>query len=176
MQWYDWMSIGICLATGIVQAIRGSRAEGMSLPLFEGIGVIVAAVGAVKLAQPLGLSLHVRPWVVMVIVFVVLVVVAFLVARWLFSILAWSFGSLDGFFSFVWGVAAGWAIANLVLHIVIDIQGPTGAVAAVVLSTDPAVRAKAPIANEIVNFRTWNAIMRLLFKAKLGPDFNPDVG
>ena len=36
--------------------------------------------------------------------------------------------------------------------------------------------ANSPVAREVYQFRTWNALMRLLFKARLGPEFNPDEG
>jgi hypothetical protein len=32
------------------------------------------------------------------------------------------------------------------------------------------------VAREVFSFRTWNALMRLLFKAKFGPDLDPDIG
>jgi fructose-1,6-bisphosphatase/inositol monophosphatase family enzyme len=67
----------------------------------------------------------------------------------------------------VWDVAAGWVIAHMVLRIIIMSQGEHGAVAEAMVN--------APIAREVYQFRTWNALMQLLFKAKLGPDFNPDV-
>ncbi|MBM3314538.1 CvpA family protein [candidate division WOR-3 bacterium] len=178
MMWYDWMCLGIVLAAAITQSIRGTKAGGMGLPLFEALGIIVAGFAATKLYAPLGraLGLGDNKWIALIAIFVVLCVVAFLVARWLFTILSWSFESMNAMFSFLWGVAAGWVIANVALRVVIEIQGgATGAVGAIVLGSEE-VRRQAPIANEIMNFRTWHAIMRLLFKAKLGPDFNPDVG
>jgi hypothetical protein len=172
------MCLGIVAVAAIVQSIRGAKAGGMGLPLFEACGVIVAGVGATKLYGPLGLAFGMgnNKWVMLIVLFVVISVIGFLVARWLFSILGWSFESMNALMSFFWGIAAGWVIANVVLRVIIEIQGgPSGAVGAVVLGPEEA-RAQAPIANEIMNFRTWNALMRLLFKARLGPDFNPDVG
>lgn len=176
MKSYDWVCIGIMLVGAIVQAIRASKSGGMGLPLFEALGVIVAAVGANKLGPMFGLAMHVQAWIVMLVIFVVLSVVAFLVARWLFSILAWSFESMDALFGALWGVVLGWAVASVVLHVVVEIQGPGGALAAVAMNPEAEVRAQMPIVNEVLNFRTWKALMGLLFKAKLGPEFNPDIG
>lgn len=176
--WFDWMCLGIVLAGAILQAVRAGKAGGMGLPLFEACGVICAGVGATKLYPSLGLAFGLgnSRWVMLIVLFVVFSVLAFLLARWLFSVLAWSFESMDALFGFFLGIALGWVVANVVLRVIIEVQGgASGAVGAIVLGSDEA-RVQAPIANEIMNFRTWNAIMRLLFKAKLGPDFNPDVG
>lgn len=176
--WFDWLCLVIVLAGAIVQAIRAGKVGGMGLPLFEACGVICAGVGATKLYEPLGLALGFgnNKWVMLIVLFVVFSVLAFLLARWLFSILSWSFESMDALFGFFLGIALGWVVANVVLRVIIEIQGgASGAVGVIVLGPEEA-RAQAPIANEIMNFRTWNAIMRLLFKAKLGPEFNPDVG
>jgi len=168
MQWFDWMTLGIVLAVAIVQAIRAGKAGGMGLPFFEGIWMVVAAAGATGLSGPVAQALHLQKATVMIILFVIFAVLAFVVGRWLFALTNWSFQSMDGLFGFIWGVGMGWAIAHMVLRIVIESQGTNGAVAAGMET--------APIAREVFQFRTWNALMQLLFKAKLGPEFNPDVG
>ncbi|MEO0085919.1 MAG: hypothetical protein ABIK37_04750 [candidate division WOR-3 bacterium] len=168
MQWFDWMTLGIVLATAVIQAVRAGKAGGMGLPLFEGAGVIVAATGATGLSGPLAQALNMQKATVMIILFIVFTVLAFVVGRGLFSLTNWSFQSMDGFFGFVWGFAMGWAIAHMVLRIIIESQGTNGPVAAGMEN--------AVIAREVFQFRTWNSLMQLLFKAKLGPDFNPDVG
>ncbi len=167
MFWYDWMCLGIVLGMAIIQTIRTSNAGGMGLTLFELAGLIVAAVGATNLSPGLAQVIGVQPLVVMVVLFVVLAIMAFVLARWLFGLTGWSFESLDGFFGFVWGFGAGWVIAHMVMRVLITSQGPEGVIATNI--------ANAPIAREVFNFKTWNALMNLLFKARLGPDFNPDV-
>jgi hypothetical protein len=56
----------------------------------------------------------------------------------------------------------------MVLRIIIMSQGGNGEIAAQM--------ANSPVAREVYEFRTWNALMRLLFKARLAPEFNPDEG
>lgn len=167
MFWYDWMALGVVLGVAIIQTVRTSKAGGMGLTLFEFGGLVVAAVGAVNLSGSLAELIGVQRLVMMVILFVVFAVIGFIVARWLFGLTGWSFESLDGFFGFVWGFGAGVVIAHMILRLIIESQGPNGAVAENLVN--------APIAREVFYFKTWNALMNLLFKAKLGPDFNPDV-
>jgi len=168
MHWYDWMTLFILVAVTIIQTVRGSKAGGMGLPLFEALGVIVAAVGATAFAHGLAGMIHVSESVVLLVLFLVLSVAAFAVARWLFTLTGMSFQSLDGFFSLVFGLVLAWTVAHMVLRIVIMSQGGNGELATQM--------ANSPVAREVYQFRTWNALMRLLFRAKLGPQINPDVG
>ena len=168
MHWYDWMTLAIVVGGTIVQTVRGSKAGGMGLPLFEAVGVIVAAVGATAFCHGLAGMIHVSESVVLLVLFLVFSVVAFIIARWLFTLTALSFESLDGLFSFFFGLVLAWTVAHMVLRIVIMSQGGNGEVAAQMASS--------PVAREVYQFRTWNALMKLLFKAKLGPEFNPDEG
>ncbi|MEO0079995.1 MAG: hypothetical protein ABIK44_04900 [candidate division WOR-3 bacterium] len=168
MQWFDWMSLAIVLGVAIIQTIRGQKAGGMGLPLFEGIGLVAAAALSTTLANGISQAIGISKPVVLLVLFLVFGILAFVFGRWLFGLTGWSFQSLDGFFSFVFGFAAGWAIAHMVLRIIIESQGMNGALATAIPN--------APIAREVYTFRTWNALLNLLFKAKLGPDFNPDIG
>jgi hypothetical protein len=68
----------------------------------------------------------------------------------------------------MFGLVMAWTIAHMVMRIIVVSQGGGGE-----LATNMAT---SPVAREVFSFRTWNALMKLLFKAKLGPDFNPDVG
>jgi hypothetical protein len=168
MHWYDWMTLAIVVGGTIIQTVRGSKAGGMGLPLFEAGGVIVAAVGATAFTHGLAVTIHVSESVVLLVLFLVFSVVGFIVARWLFTLTGMSFQSLDGLFSFLFGLVLAWTVAHMVLRIIIMSQGGNGELATQM--------ANAPVAREVYQFRTWNALMRLLFKAKLAPDFNPDEG
>ena len=168
MQWFDWMTVGIVLAVAIVQTIRGNKVGGMGLPLFEAIGLVLAAVGTTALSQGLADLLHLPGPAVMIGMFVVLVIIALILGRWLFTVTNWSFQSMNGLLGFLWGVAAGWVIAHMVLRIIIEFQGPTGEVASMMGS--------APVAGQVFRFHWWNWLMERVFKANLGPEFNPDVG
>jgi hypothetical protein len=168
MHWYDWMTLAIVVGGTIIQTVRGSKAGGMGLPLFEAGGVIVAAVGSTAFTHGLAVMIHVSESVVLLVLFLVFSVVGFIVARWLFTLTGMSFQSLDGLFSFLFGFVLAWTVAHMVLRIVIMSQGGNGEVAAQMVNS--------PVAREVYQFRTWNALVRLLFKAKLAPDFNPDEG
>jgi len=168
MQWYDWMTLAIVVGGAIVQTVRGVKAGGMGLPLFEAAGVVVAAVAATSFSRVLAGLIHVRESTVMLALFLAFTVLAFIVARWLFTLTGLSLQSLDGFFSLLFGLVLAWAVAHMFLRIMMVSQGDRGE-----LATNMAT---SPVAREVFQFRTWNALMRLLFKAKLGPDFDPDVG
>ena len=168
MHWYDWMTLLILVAVTIIQTVRGSKAGGMGLPLFEAAGVVVAAVGATAFSHSLAGAIHVGEGVALLVLFLVFAVLAFIVGRWLFTVTALSFESFDGLLSFLFGLVMAWTIAHMVLRVVIASQGSNGELATHVASS--------PVVREIFTFRTWNALMKLLFKAKLGPDFNPDQG
>ncbi|MGQ9678515.1 MAG: hypothetical protein ACUVUD_04465 [bacterium] len=167
MWWFDWMALAVVLGGGIIQTLRTSKAGGMGLTLFEFGGLIVAALGAVNLSGSFAQVLGMQRIVMMVVLFIVFSVIGFVIARWFFGLTGWSFESLDGFFGFVWGVGAGVVVAHMVLRVMIESQGPNGSIATNLVN--------APIAREVFYFKTWNALLNLLFKAKLGPDFNPDV-
>jgi hypothetical protein len=168
MYWYDWMTLVILVVVTIIQTVRGSSAGGMGLPLFEAAGVIVAAVAATALSRGLAGQIQVRESTAMLALFLAFSVLGFIVARWLFTLTALSFESLDGFFSLVFGLVLAWTVAHMLLRIMMASQGAGGE-----LETNMAI---SPVAREVFSFRTWNALMRLLFKAKIGPDFDPDVG
>ena len=168
MHWYDWMTLVIVVGGTIIQTVRGSKAGGMGLPLFEAVGVVVAAVATTAFSSKLAEMTHVRESTVMIVLFLAFSALAFIVGRWLFTLTALSFQSLDGFFSLMFGLVLAWTVAHMVLRITIASQGLNGE-----LATN---MASSPVAREVFSFRTWNALMKLLFKAKLGPDFDPDVG
>jgi hypothetical protein len=160
------MTLLIVVGGTIIQTVRGGKAGGMGLPLFEAIGVVAAAAGATAFTSGLAGVIHVSESVVLLGLFLVFSVVALIVARWLFTLTGMSFQSLDGFFSFIFGLVLAWTVAHMVLRSVIMSQGGNGEVATQMVNSQ--------VAREVYQFRTWNALMRLLFKAKLGPDFNPD--
>ena len=95
--------------------------------------------------------------------FVAFVIVAFFVGRWLFALTGLSLQSLDGVFSFFCGLVMAWAVAHMFLRIM--------------MTSEPGVAAEmiagSPVAREVFWFRTWNVLMRLLFNAQVGADFNP---
>lgn len=167
MWWFDWMCLGIVLGMAVIQTLRTLKAGGMGLTLFEFGGLIVAAVGAVQLSGGLAEVLKIQAGVATLVLFIFFAVFAFIIGRWLFGLTGWSFESLDGFFGFIWGLGAGWVIAHIVLRLLIEFQGQNGMVGTNIVN--------APIAREVYYFRTWNALVGLLFRAKLGPEFNPDV-
>jgi len=162
------MALAIVLGTAITQAVRAVKAGGMGLPLFEGLGLIVAAVGSINLSGPVASTLHMQKSTVLIVIFLILGIGAFIAGRWLFTITSWSFESFDGLLGFLFGVAGGWAVANVVLRVIMESQGVSGPVATMM--------GNSLIAREIYEFRAWNWLVRLLFRARLSPEFDPDVG
>jgi len=168
MRWYDWITPAILVLVTIIQTVRGSKAGGMGLPLFEAAGVVVAAVAATAFSPSLAGTIHLNEGTVLLVLFIALMVPAFVVGRRLFTLTGLSFQSFDGLFSFLFGLVMAWTIAHMVLRCAVISQGINGEMATNI--------ANSPVAREVFTFRSWNALMRLLFKAKLAPDFNPDVG
>ncbi len=167
MHWYDWVGLATLVVVTVVQTVRGTK-MGIGLVLFEAAALIVAAVGATAIGGPLAELIHVQKAVAIIITFLLFGILGFIVAHWFYALLPWSSESLDGFLSLFCGLAAGWTIAHMVLRIIIESQGPNGEVASMV--------ANSVIVRELYGFHTWNAILRLLFRAKLGPEINPDQG
>ena len=168
MHWYDWITLVILVVVTAIQTVRGSKAGGMGLPLFESLGMVVAAVAATAFSPSLADMTHLNGGTVLFLLFLAFAVLAFMVGRWLFTLTGLSFESFDGLLSLLFGLVMAWTIAHMVLRCAIASQGINGEIATNM--------ANSPVARAIFTFRTWNALMGLLFKARLGPDFNPDEG
>lgn len=162
MNWYDWLTLVIMALVTFIQTIRGIRAGGFGLPLFEAAGVVVAAVAATSFARGLAGALHSRESTAMFVLFIAFSFAAFVVARWLFALTALTFHSFDGILSVSCGLVMAWAVAHMFLKIMIGSAD----------SESPDVVANSPVAREVLQFRTWNALLRLLFKAKTGQDMD----
>jgi positive regulator of sigma E activity len=165
MNWHDWVTLVIMVTVIVVQTIRGSKAAA-GLPMFEAAGGVVAAAAATAFSPGLAGAIHVREDTVMFVLFIVFLAVAFMLAHWLFAMTGLSFQSLDGIFSFFFGLVLAWAVAHMFLRIMIGSAEGESAQAI----------ANSPVAREVFRFRSWSALLRLLFKAKTGPDFDPTEG
>jgi uncharacterized membrane protein (DUF485 family) len=159
------MTLAIMALVTVIQTVRGMRAGGMGLPFFEAAGVVVAAVAATSLSRGLAGSIHVRESTVMLALFIVFSVLAFFVAHWLAALASLSFQSLDGVLSLLCGLAMAWTVGHMFLRIMIG-SADSDSVEAI---------ANSPVAREVLRFRTWHALLRLLFKAKAGPDIDPGL-
>jgi uncharacterized membrane protein required for colicin V production len=169
MLWFDWMTLGVVVGVTIAQIVRGTKAGGMGLPMFEAAGLVLAAVVATKLTPPLAQALNLGTPILMLVIFAVLTIGAFILGRVLYNVTQWNFGALDGFLSFLFGLVAAWTIAHMVLRIIMEFQGGMGGEVGSAMDN-------APIAREVFQFRGWNWLMQLLFRVKLGPDVDPDIG
>jgi hypothetical protein len=166
MSWYDYITLVIMAVVTIVQTVRGIRAGSMGLPLFEAAGVVVAAAAATALAHTFAGPIQARDTTVMLVLFIVFTVLAFFVARWLYALTALSLHPFDGILSVLCGLVMAWAVAHMFLRIMVgSAEGE---------SAD--IIANSPIAREVYQFQSWNALMRLLFKTKAAPDFDPTEG
>ncbi len=165
MSWVDGMTLALMALVTVVQTVRGVRAGGMGLPFFEAAGVIVAAVAATSLSHELAGSLHVNESTLLLVLFILLSVLAFVLARWLFALTALSFQSLDGILSCLCALVMAWTVGHMFLRIMIG-SADSEYVEAI---------ANSPVAREVLRFRSWHALMRLLFKAKAGPEIDPGL-
>lgn len=168
MLWFDWMTAGIVLAVAIIETIRARNSGGFGQALFDALGLVVAALGSTWLAEPVANVLGAAKWAVMLVAFVLLAIGALVAARTVFSAFEWSSDSFDGGLSFLFGIACGWIVANMVLRIIVTQQGDLGQVAVMMQN--------APVAREVFQFRTWNSLMNRFFKLNLGPKINVDIG
>jgi hypothetical protein len=148
-------------AGAVIQVRRGSKA-GFGLPLFEAAGAVAAAVAAAALSRRLAGTIHVNQGVALPVLFTLFAGVALIFADWLFALTGWSFKSHGGAFSIPFGLVLGWVTAYVFLGIIVAAQGANG------VATE---MAHAPVAREVYQFRTWNALLRLFTAARHGPDF-----
>ena len=166
MSWYDWLTLVVMATVTIIQTVRGIRAGAMGLPLFEAAGVVVAAAAATSLAHTFAGPIQARDATVMLVLFIVFSVLAFFVAHWLFALTALSLQPFDGIFSVLCGLVMAWAVAHMFLRIMVgSAEGESADLVA-----------NSPIAREVYQFQSWNALMRLLFKTKAGPESDPSEG
>jgi hypothetical protein len=165
MNWHDWATLVIMAAVTIVQTMRGIRAGGVGLPLFEAAGGVVAAAGATALSHRIAGAIRFDESIILFVLFIVFLALAFVVARWLFALTTLSFQSLDGVLSLLCGLVMAWAVGHMFLRIMIGSAD----------SESAEIIANSPVAREVYQFRTWNALMHLLFKAQ-GPDIGPTEG
>ena len=163
MSWYDWVTLILIGAVTVIQTVRGIRAGGFGLTMFEAAGVVVAAAAATYFAHGLAGPLHARESVTMLALFIAFSFLAFIVARWLFALTALSFQSLDGILSVLCGFVMAWAVANMFLRIMMGSGGPETAEGI----------ASSPLAREVLQFQSWKSLMRTLIKVKAGSDFDP---
>lgn len=166
MNWYDWITLVIVALVTVIQTVRGVRAGGMGLPLFEAAGVVLAAVAATAFAHTLAGPIQARDTTMMLVLFIVFSVLAFFVARWLFALTALSLQPFDGILSVLCGLVMAWAVAHMFLRIMVGSAG----------SESADIIANSPIVREVYQFQSWKALMRLLFETKAGPDFDPTEG
>ena len=159
--WYDWTALLIIAAGTIIQIARGRKA-GFGLPLFEAAGGVVAAVAATAVSRSLAEAIRVHQGVLLIVLFLVFAGIALIVADWLFALTGWSPRSRDGVYSILFGLVLGWVVAHVFLGMVVAAQGANG------VATEMAY---APVAREVYQFRTWNAVMRLFTPARHSPDF-----
>ncbi|MFO7676280.1 MAG: hypothetical protein R6X12_08205 [bacterium] len=168
MQWFDWMTLIVVFVVAGLETIRARSSGGFGQALFDALCFVVAAVGGTWLAGPIASLLGIDKWIATLAIFVVLGFGALIVGRMLFSITEWSSDSFDGGLCFLFGIACGWIVANMVLRIIIQQQGDLGEVAELL--------PQAPVAREVFQFRLWNILMQQLFHINLGPEIDVDVG
>jgi hypothetical protein len=162
MHWYDWLALLVLAVVTVTQVVRGSKA-GFGLTLLEAAAAAVVAVLATWLGTGLANLIRLNTGLVLLVVFLILAFPALVAARWLFALTGWSFRSHDGAYSIIFGLALGWVVAHMLLRVIVGVQGPRGDLAKHITAM--------PVAREVFQFRTWNALTSLLFTARHGPAY-----
>ncbi|MCS7250002.1 MAG: CvpA family protein [candidate division WOR-3 bacterium] len=147
------------LIVAIIQAIRGKN--GMGRILFEMIAFIMALVIANRYKEGISTLLKLDISLTFLITFIVLLIIFIYLAYLLFNITEWSLGNLDSFFSFIFGIAIGWVLCFSVIKF-LYLKYTENSEIGFLLSS-------SKMANEIYYFKTYNKILELLHKARLGP-------
>ena len=132
------------------------------MPLFEAVGAVVAAVAATAVSRSLAEATRADQGVILPVLFLVFAGIALIIVDWLFALTGWSPRPQDGAYSILFGLVLGWVVAHVFLGIVVAAQGANG------VATE---MAHAPVAREVYQFRTWNALIRLFTPAGRGPGF-----
>jgi len=166
MDWYDWVTLVIMAVVIIAQTVRGIRAGGIGVPLFEAAGGVVAAVATTAVSRGVADATHLNEGTVMFVLFLAFLALAFVVAHWLSALVPLPFQSLDGILSVLCGLVLAWAVGHMFLRIMIGSEEGEMAQAIVY----------SPVAREVFQFRTWNELMQMLFGATADPSFKPTEG
>ncbi|MEO0097238.1 MAG: CvpA family protein [candidate division WOR-3 bacterium] len=160
MNFLDVLIPFFILIVAIIQAIRGRA--GMGKPLFEMVAFILALVLANHFKEGLSSLIKLDIYWTFLITFIILLIILLYLAYLLFNITEWSLGNLDSFFSFLFGIAIGWVICFFVIKF-LYLKYTEESEIGLLLSS-------SKMANEIYYFKTYNKIVELLYKAKLGPE------
>ncbi len=162
MNFLDVLIPFFILIVAIVQAVRGKG--GIGKTLFEMIAFILAVVLANKYKEGLSSLIKLDIAFSFLIIFILLLIILLYLAYLLFNITEWSLGNLDSFFSFLFGIAIGWVICFVVIKFLYLKYSPESEIGFLLSSSK--------MAKEIYYFNTYNKIVQLLYKAKLGPEVN----
>ncbi len=160
----DILGILILLFFALLQAYRGR--DGMGRPFFEMLGGIIAIAATISWSEGLARSLGVAEWLSLLLLFIFTGFFSFLFANLLANIAEWSFGSLDSFFSFFFGLALGWAVAYFLFRFLVLILGKDSAFAYNLEDSR--------LAKEILEFKFFKSLLGLLYRARLGPEITPE--
>lgn len=148
------------LIVATVQAIRGKG--GMGKILFEMVAFILALVIANRYKEGISALIKLDIPFTFLITFIILLIIFLYLAYLLFNITEWSLGNLDSFFSFLFGIAIGWVICFVVIKFLYLRYTEESEIGFLLSSSK--------MAKEIYYFKTYNKIVELLHKARLGPE------
>ncbi|MEO0102556.1 MAG: hypothetical protein ABIK81_02510 [candidate division WOR-3 bacterium] len=156
----DILGIIVILFFAVLQAFRGKN--GFGKPLLEMLGIIITSVVAVSWYPGLARAVGLSESSTLLILFLVVGFIFFLGANLLAGIIDLSFESWDSLFSFFFGIGLGWAVCHILFRFLLLVYGKTSAFGYAVEDSW--------VAKEILEFRSFKAIVSLLYRAKLGPE------
>lgn len=166
MQLIDYVTLAIIAFFVALQTIRGSK--GMGRIFFEMVGVIVATIISVNWYQGLVNIFGMKDYVAFALLFLITVILMLIIATVLTIYVGWALEGFDTFFSFIFGVVIGWAAAYIFLKSLLLYYGDASEIGLRIN--------ESPIGQEILNFRTFQALINLFRKTQVGPDVNPNIG
>ncbi len=159
----DCLGIILILGFAVLQAFRG--AQGMVRTLLEMIGVIVAVYISLSWYEGLATFIGMSKVLTLGILFFIFSFLLIFFAHLLSNLMEWSFGSLDAFLSFLFGIGLGWAVAHILFKFLILLYGKTSHLAFVI--------GESAVGQEILDFKSAKALIALLYRARLGPEITP---
>jgi hypothetical protein len=156
----DLLGISLLLFFAILQSYRGK--DGFGKTFLEMIGIIIASAIAVAWYPGLARAVGLSESSTLLILFFLVGFLFFLAADLLATIADISFESWDSLLSFFFGLGLGWAFCHILFRFLLLIYGKNSSFGLAVENSW--------VAKEILDFRTFKALVSLLYRAKLGPE------
>ncbi|MEO0100140.1 MAG: hypothetical protein ABIK99_05495 [candidate division WOR-3 bacterium] len=156
----DLLGILVILFFAILQAFRGRN--GFGKPFLEMLGVIITAAISVSWYPGLARAVGLPESSTLLILFLVIGFIFFIGANVLANFADISSESWDSLLSFFLGIGLGWAVCHILFRFLLLIYGRNSNFGYAVEDSW--------VAKEVLEFRSFKALVSLLYRARLGPE------